>query len=244
MKTYVQLFLVFLFIAGCQYKYEKEATPDSGDNVGAGGGTPGAAAPGFDQIRTQVLAPRCFECHSSAGGNRGGINLETFGAVKPLAQAVAASVANDGMPLNRTPLTSQQKALLNSWVAAGAPEKPIAQRPSTPVEPIDTPPPTVPLPPTEPPTPTDPPPQDTPFSLDWATVNTLVIEPSCLGCHSEPSNRGGVNLESYKATFDEIKDVEETIRDGSMPRRSTLTPEQKKLILDWIEAGAPEFSNN
>ncbi len=214
------LLLAFIW-AGCQYKNQKnagEATP--GEPNSTSGADSNQSIPGFLTIQSQILAPKCYECHSSSGGNRAGINLETYQKVKPLARAIQNSVASDFMPLNRSPLTTAQKQLLSQWVAGGAPENPVSVSPQQPEE-------------------EGPPPEP---SLDWDTVNTLVIEPSCLGCHSSPANKGGVNLETYRDVFDEIRDIEETVRTDFMPLRGSLTHQQKKLILNWIAVGAPEFS--
>ncbi|KYG70704.1 hypothetical protein AZI85_01875 [Bdellovibrio bacteriovorus] len=214
----ISMFSVF---SGCHYKISKDSAVVDDGNVGAG-------QVDFAIVMSEVIAPKCLECHSSAGGNRGGVNLETYANVKAEIAAIQSTVANNSMPLNRQPLSARQKALLNKWIEAGAPEtvteNPPVQAP-TPAPPPDMPPEEVVGP-----------------SLDWLTVRTLVVEPKCLNCHSAPTNRGGVNLETYQNVLSNIADVDATIRDGSMPRRTTLTPEQKKLILDWIAAGAPEFS--
>jgi mono/diheme cytochrome c family protein len=74
----------------------------------------------------------------------------------------------------------------------------------------------------------------------YEMVYQQVIQPSCLKCHSG-SGSGDVNLETYQNLLQLKDDVRSTIAKGTMPRRSKLTEEQKKLILDWIDAGAPEF---
>jgi uncharacterized membrane protein len=211
-----------LIWSGCQYKNQKESETALGGSNSTSGTGPGQSIPGFSTIQSQILAPKCYECHSNSGGNRAGINLETYQKVKSLAQAIQNSVASDFMPLNRSPLTTAQKQILAQWVAAGAPENPVLDSPTPPDAEAPTP---------EP-------------SLDWATVNTLVIEPSCLGCHTSPANKGGVNLETYRNALDEIRDIEDAVRTDFMPLRGSLSPEQKKLILNWIAAGAPEFSKH
>ena len=237
--TNLTLVLCLAIGLGCQYKYEK--TPaggggDSGDVAGDGNNNSGSSVtPGFADVRSQILAPKCLECHSSAGGNRGGINLETYANAKRMGNALVSSVANDFMPLNRTPLTAAEKRLLTQWVQAGAPENPVAASPAPGPGQGPAPAPAPDLDPSNP--------EEMDPSLDWATVSGLVIEPSCVGCHSNPSNKGGVNLETYRNTLRDLEDVKEAVEKDEMPLRSSLTAQQKKLILDWIAAGAPEFSN-
>lgn len=221
--------LIVLLFSGCSYKIDKTADT-------AGQGIQDATAIDFKMVRDEILAPKCLSCHASDTNNRSGLVLETYLQVQAELSAIQDSVTTDFMPLNRAPLTTAQKNLLSSWIQAGAPEIVDANpKPQPPAE----------LPPVEPPPPIKPPAPVGP-ARDWASVNTLVIEPSCVGCHSAPANRGGVNLESYQNVFANIVEVESTIRDGSMPRRNKLTPLQKELILDWISLGSPEFatSNN
>lgn len=218
---FIALLLTASLLNACHYRNQKNEENLNQGNGAAGGST---TVPGFATIQSQILAPRCYECHSSSGGNRGGINLESYQTVKNMARAVLASVNNNSMPLNRSPLTTAQKQLLASWVSAGSPENPLQTSPGSPA-----------------PAPDDIPGDGVEPNLDWLTVRTLVIEASCLGCHSSPNNRGGVNLETYRNAYDEIEDIEEAIREGSMPPRGPLSDQQKKLILEWIKAGAPEF---
>lgn len=222
LNQFFMILICLTLVSACHYRNQKGSADVDGGNSAAGDGS--GSIPGFATIQSQILAPRCYECHSNAGGNRGGINLESYQNVKNMARAVNASVVNNSMPMNRSPLTAAQKQLLASWVAAGSPENPIQGNPSQPGSPGS--------------------PDDTVSpSLDWLTVKTLVIDANCLGCHSSPNNRGGVNLETYRNAFDEIEDIEEAIREGSMPPRRQLTEHEKQLILNWIKVGAPEFQN-
>jgi uncharacterized membrane protein len=231
---------VFLSLAACNYKLEKLSAPP---RVG-GEGVMNQNQIDFAVVMEKVIQPKCLECHAAAGGNRGGVNLETYAEVRLNLADVKADVEDGSMPKRRQPLTQAQKDLILNWIAAGAPEKadsptqptpapvtPTPQPGPTPVEPVPQPNPapvTPPLPPAG------------PEVLDYATVKTQVIDRACLKCHSAPANRGDVNLESYQEVLKNIVDIKMDVADGTMPKRSTLTPEQKNLILDWIAAGAPE----
>lgn len=226
MKILKVLFVMgFLVLQACHYKNLK--------NVENSGGNSGLATEVLDFafVMKEVIGPKCLECHSSPGGNAGGLNLETYTAVFTHRLAIQDTVADDYMPKRRTPLTARQKEILRAWIAADAPEhaKAVLPNPGGTPAPAPSPTPVAEVPPLPP-------------ARDWLTVRTLVIEPSCLRCHSAPANRGGINLETYQNVQSELALVDAVIRDGSMPIRSTLTPEQKELILDWIQAGAPEFA--
>jgi hypothetical protein len=98
----------------------------------SGGGSSAAPAPApvpqneeevvdFASVRSQILAPRCFSCHSEAAGNEGGVNLETYENVNVRLSAIQTTVNTNQMPPSR-PLPDNLKALLNNWIENGAPE--------------------------------------------------------------------------------------------------------------------------
>lgn len=103
-----------------------------GATEGQTGGVPGA--PGtYSQVNT-ILSQRCFGCHSGGvniptlavgyaqlltATNRNGQRVVTPGnaADSRLFQVVVTNI----MPRAGNPLTSQQKEVIRSWIAAGAP---------------------------------------------------------------------------------------------------------------------------
>ena len=178
-------------------------------------------------IASSILQPKCLECHSNAGGDAGGINLETYANVAANLGIIKSEVESDSMPKNRKKLTAKEKEILFLWVNAGGPQAGAV---------------TIPTPnkPTEPSAPQEPP---TIEFITYEMVNAQVIAPRCLKCHSDAGgNRGRVNLETYENVVSEINTIEKEIISGSMPRprNKPLTPEQKDLILKWITNGAPK----
>lgn len=83
-------------------------------------------------------------------------------------------------------------------------------------------------------------------SLDYAIVRANVLEHHCFECHSnDGGNEGDVNMETYANTFNAINKIKNEVTAGKMPkRRPPLPPEAKQMLLDWINAGAPEFAAN
>lgn len=83
--------------------------------------------------------------------------------------------------------------------------------------------------------------------LDFATVKKLVIEPSCLKCHNNNRQRGGVNLETYEGTLKALIQGDSddsplvyTMADGDMPPRGdAVDPELVAFVAKWVDAGAP-----
>lgn len=78
-----------------------------------------------------------------------------------------------------------------------------------------------------------------PMLLNFETVMKKVIEPKCLKCHGadSPTNVTLINF-SDLTTFAE--NIRIAVESGDMPRKDKLSVEQKKLILDWIQAGLPK----
>ncbi|NJL24846.1 MAG: hypothetical protein HC902_06540 [Calothrix sp. SM1_5_4] len=80
------------------------------------------AAVNFETVKRVVFQNYCFRCHSTAGGNRGGVNLETYANVRPILAEIKWQVETGNMPADGPMPVSEQNLLLQ-WIADGAPEK-------------------------------------------------------------------------------------------------------------------------
>lgn len=220
MKKWKLLFAAQLFLFGCNYNQSKN-TGDTGAQIQK------IVPPEqitFKMLQTSVL-PECLRCHSAAGGNKGGISLETFADVFKNAHQIRIEVAGGTMPPTGK-LSDAKIKMLTDWIDNGALEN--GGKPSEP------PPAPVPTPAPEPtPTPVPTPvPVPVPAEIKFEDVLTKVIKTSCLKCHS--------GFEIYENVFSKKELIKSEVTSGSMPQDSTLTDEQKKLILNWIEQGAPK----
>lgn len=239
MKKNIVGFSLFLLLASCNYSQSQSLPLDSTnsglseepklpDDTGKQDGPVD-----FQMIMDKVMSNSCVSCHSVEGGNRGDLNLETYANVLQAVIVIKERVSERSMPPRRLPpLSDEQIQLLVAWIDAGAPEK-IEPEPAPTPEPIPSP---TPVPPVDPIVP----PPIVPDVATYEMVYKQVIQPSCLKCHSG-AGAGDVNLETYQNLIQFKVDVRLAIAKGSMPRKSKLTDEQKKLILDWLDAGAPEF---
>lgn len=210
------LVLVILFHPGCNYKIQK--VPSAQEIV-----KPESAALSFDSVYKAVIEPRCIECHSNAHGNKGKVNLESYGKVLAQLKEVKLSIEDGSMPKDRAPLTANEKSIILYWINIGAPEFENSEPVPLPSPPIE---------PTVPPEPIT--------AVDFQSVFSKVITPACLKCHSNPENDGDVNLETYQEVFKHRVMIEKTVRDGSMPKKKALSPQSKELLLQWLQAGAFE----
>jgi cytochrome c553 len=77
-------------------------------------------------------------------------------------------------------------------------------------------------------------------TLTYQNVNANAIQPACIRCHSGDDAAADVNLETYASVFKNRKEIAEQVESGKMPRKSTMDPQAKDLLLKWIAAGAPE----
>lgn len=74
----------------------------------------------FEFVRDRVFAFECFACHSNAGGNRGGLNLETYENAVDELDDIEDEVSEDSMP-PRSRLSQTDKDVILRWIALGAP---------------------------------------------------------------------------------------------------------------------------
>ena len=117
--------------------------------------------------------------------------------------------------------------LILGWIDAGAPE--FCSEPA--VEPTPTPAPTA-----------------TPMELNFAVVKPI-FEFKCLRCHDGVNHDDKENFDifDYRATFSLRRKIEDYISRPDidkkrMPpiKKPQLTPDEFKLLTDWLKAGAPQ----
>ena len=100
-------------------KPDEQTSPPA--NEGSGTGETQPIGVNFQIIRSQLLQTNCLKCHSASGGNKAGINLETYDNVLRNLKDVEASVVEGFMP-PRGPVSQELKDLLVKWIQLGAPQ--------------------------------------------------------------------------------------------------------------------------
>jgi uncharacterized membrane protein len=112
----LSVLLVVAPLSACNFKEEKDEEDTNAVTIDPS--TPVS----YTEIRTQILEPSCIGCHSSGGSNQGGVNLESYAAVKARAAAIkSTTVDSTRMPQGDT-LSANLRALLGAWIAQGTPE--------------------------------------------------------------------------------------------------------------------------
>jgi hypothetical protein len=74
-----------------------------------------------------------------------------------------------------------------------------------------------------------------------ANVNPI-IQATCAtspGCHASGSLNGPGPLLTYTQIFDARISIKNAVNSGTMPKSGSLTSDQKKSIICWIDSGAP-----
>ena len=69
-----------------------------------------------------------------------------------------------------------------------------------------------------------------------------IISTSCLlgsNCHSAGSTNAGGELTDYTKVFNKRVQIKAAVNSGVMPQTGSLTTDQKKKIICWIDSGAP-----
>lgn len=223
-----------LGIAACTYRLDK--------NAGNGGdGAPGekiTRLPGFDELRTSFLNAKCMTCHD--GGQA--TDLRSYTQFKENLSEARALVASGRMPKKPAPpLSSEEFSLLVSWMDAGAPENGMdlaEPTPGAPASPTASPTPAPPATPGATPAPAPSP------AIGFTRVVSEVLKPRCAKCHFSD------DTDFDSGAYASVSTLKNAIRSRTtaplsnrrhMPpaNEPQLTPDELKLLTDWIDAGAP-----
>ena len=76
----------------------------------------------YSLVREKIFALRCFACHSNAGGNTAGLNLETFANTIDEVEDIYEEVSEQSMPpAPRPSLNNIERTTLLRWIELGSP---------------------------------------------------------------------------------------------------------------------------
>lgn len=219
-KTFALLVLAMpaLFV-GCNYKVDKSGGGGRGQIWDKAQGLPTYA-----KLTELVLGPKCFNCHDGSREK----DLRSYATFLNNLLLIQSDIESGRMPKGTT-LTSGEKDLVLSWIAAGAPEDGVAGvRPTPTPIPVDV------IP-------------------DYATLSSVILAPKCFTCHDgarvrpDPKNpgkmKGAKDLRTYELFVASIVSVKDEVESGDMPpqkkKAPPLTDNEKTVLLNWIAAGAP-----
>ena len=213
---------------------------------------PGDLKPGhvysFAELKRICLESKCLTCHNGKSASdmrehrRFALDLES------IRERITSPDPTMVMPKPGSPaLTEKERNWLLAWIDAGGPEgkgevsvpKPT---PSPSPAPTATPSPTPAPVQTATPTPTP-----MPVQLNFKTVFEKVLREKCVGCHVHQAGGDHGDLTDYAHVFKVRNGIRRRIDKtghGQMPPvdegADPLTASEKKLLKDWIDAGAPK----
>ena len=213
----LKLILIGFLLTSCNYMELYNVPGQQGENGSNVGEQCAPVDPTtlitYDTLRADVLQSKCIGCHS-ASSPRGGVDLSSYMAAKPLAQRIQFVVERGTMPRPPVTMTAEEKQKVITWVQQGALNSAteIANCEETGQNPTG---PTVPTPPEDELVLTKVPPVD---QINFKLVKEKILQMNCIACHSNSGgNRGKVNLETYENVTDEMDDVLEQVEMGMMP---------------------------
>lgn len=120
MSRFGLLLVVGLALSACNYNHVKDASAGASGRPG-GVSSMANVSLNYRTMQAAVLGPQCLRCHSAAGGNQGGLSLETYQQVRAsLNRIYYRSIEKKDMPSGG--LGAAQYDMLKSWIEAGAPE--------------------------------------------------------------------------------------------------------------------------
>ncbi len=217
-------------LVGCDKRFQSEVLSPVGEGP----------QPTFKWVAKNVFDTRCVICHNAAKP-RAKVDLSSYeGLVASKGNKLNPIVAGDAeksgvfiemneakMPPEPKLFSADEIKALETWIAAGAPEKT----------------PGVVLPPQGAPNP----PQ---ANYEWLSANSLR---RCGSCHGIPFKVANVDFTSYAtlmaSTGKKLKPLtpgdpahsaiyDEVLRGKMPPKRHGLTPDELKVVQQWINAGA------
>ncbi len=201
------------FLAACNYNHSKQET--------AAGGVKSQQQSlemvDFKTVQAKIIGPKCLGCHSAAGGNEGGTNLESYTSVRRLMNRISFRALEKGDMPPSGKLVSDDADLLKNWFEMGAPES-VVETQEKPEMLIDQGP------------------------TDWAKISQRLFSKKCMDCHSQPQPQGNLDLGSYeevKAKASLIFDRVIIKQDMPVEPYPALSLKERKVLLNWMNMGLP-----
>jgi uncharacterized membrane protein len=250
--------LITTILYGCNYKYDKITETESGqtqtDSIGAKPGETEtdtkATIVGFDKINSEILIPKCLNCHSA--GKRSP-TLVTYEDIKNNLAAIENAVLIEKSMPKAGPLEANLQSLLKKWLDDGAPlEENVPSVAPTGQTATTTPPPEI-KPQVE---------EEIPRPVTFEYLKQKVLQQKCISCHSQAAyeEEGRLPLEAYEDLMFMAEDGMRTVGDILAPitiggymtgegmiiepdrlmppaKKPQLTSQEKLIILLWVNDG-------
>lgn len=166
-------------------------------------------------------------CHSSAGGNAGGINVENYSNVMHYIDRIQDSVAiHQTMPPGK-PVSKKLQQLLVTWISNGSPEHATPGTPAT--------------------EPTEPPATSEPLQPTFSSISKNIFAPKCVMCHGPGGSAENLPVTDYNFLLKSMwivphdlgqSSLYDSVKSGRMPPSGNLSQTEIDVIGAWITDGA------
>lgn len=222
---YKSVLTIGFFLTGCTYRIDKVSFDESEIRPSS----EMISKVSYQEVMNKVFLPKCVSCH----GDKGGVNLESYAAARRFLNEIKQTAITDrSMPKAPTPALSRSELMvLAAWIEAGGPEMPIGGGEAPPPEEL--------LP-------------------TYNSIKKLIIDVKCISCHSPGGRAKNIPLGTKADLLESPLEIvvpgnaEESffvivLKEGArkpMPPpksdMSPVTPEQIKIIEEWINNGAKD----
>lgn len=208
------LWFGYLSFSGCNYNRSKLA-PDGGGPTGNDFNT---ANMDYKSVDQSVIGPRCASCHSVAGGNQGGVNLESYASIRSLIpQIFNRALEKRDMPPSG-PLSEREALMLKAWLELGAPERSsdVTEKPDPGFE---------------------------SGPVTWEAVRTKIFEKKCIECHQQPRPDGALDLTDLAEVRKKAANIFDRViirQDMPISPIPALSMSERKFLLNWFNLGLPK----
>lgn len=224
----MRVILLILLVSSCNYKIQKDLREREVDVSGEM-----LEKISYEQVRQEVLGPKCIACH----GNAGGVNLESHAEAHRHLDAIRRTVLEaKTMPkAPLSPLNDHQFELITAWVDAGGPDRPMGRGDEGSEIPTE---------------------ETRPENrrLDFQKIKDTIISKNCLSCHRAGEHAGNIPLDSRQELLSSSlklvvpgKPQESLFYTITAPGVMNMMPPypvkplsaaQRKMIETWILEGA------
>ena len=195
-----------------------------------GSGGSGDASLALQGLAMKVIQARCISCHNAQMPSGGVDYLTNQDALlyyrlvvpgEPELSYLYTLISDGEMPPPPDHLPASEVKAVYDWIKDGFSQPGLGVTPPTP-----------------------------PATLGptFASINRLILQPKCLGCHNSGNSQGGVSFSSYASTMNTVQPgninasslYTSTVRPGGdMPRGSApLSSAEMSTIQTWIVNGA------
>jgi hypothetical protein len=168
----------------------------------------------FAILKAEVLEPSCISCHSEMETEEGTRDYVIAG--NPARSSLYTDIITGSMPPSGPPLSAASAEIVSKYIM-GLSEEPTEE-------------------PAEEPSPepsVEPNPDPSPSPVTYQQLKKALLDSKCNRCHEELETEEGMKQYMVPGNPDKSS-LYTTVRDGEMPPRKQLPPDEVKMFRDYV----------